>query len=87
MSSRRGEKSKSGRVFEQNSIVIVVASIEQAATAVGDVRAMQPYNVDDAECVIGYYFEEQCNLEFSAVELSALATERVDLSIPCYPKT
>jgi len=85
VSSRRGDASNRGTVHEESFIVVAVGSINEAASAVRSVRAVQPDKVDHAECVVGYWFEEQCNLEFSEVELSALVAERVSLSISCYP--
>lgn len=86
LSSRRGDLSSSGTVHQDSHVVVSVASLAEAASAVGHVRALQPDRVDDAECVVGYWFDGQCNLHFSEVELAALAAERVSLSISCYPE-
>lgn len=86
MFARRGDVSSGGEALEEGSISFVVGSVDEAASAIRSVRALQPDQVNHAECVVGYWFKDQCNLEFSETELSALVAERVSLSISCYPQ-
>ena len=85
--ARRGEASKRGTLNEEGFASLDVGSIDEAVAALRSVRSLQPDQAQHAELVVGYWFDEQCNLEFSEAELSALATERMSLSISCYPRS
>lgn len=71
-------------VSHADEIILETPSIAAAVAAVREARLLNLIAIEHAELRVLYAYESQCNLEFSADEIAAMASERVTLSISCW---
>lgn len=77
-----GETSKSGRKVESGYISIEANSIQELHAVVMGIKEEES-NITEIEFNVIRYYEEQCNLEFSANELKLITDLNAHLCISC----
>src|SRR5215217_2293475 len=80
----KGQILPSGQKASKTSVVLTVQSLADAVAVISDVRSRPLNTLDDAVIHLDYEYNGQCNLEFSAAEISALSKENVGLSVTCW---